>query len=198
MPNPLLIVLSGPSGVGKDAVLSHLKHAGPPYKFVVTITTRPRRSTETNFVDYQFTNINKFQEMVQQGDLLEWAEVYGNFYGVPKKPVVKALSKGQDVIVKVDVQGAATIRKVVPDAVFIFLMPPSTDELVHRLEKRHTESPENLRRRLTVAKNEMDQLPMFDHVIVNESDRINDTVTKIETIIAFEKKRNPPRVIRFD
>jgi guanylate kinase len=196
MSNPLLIVLSGPSGVGKDAVLSRMKHAGALYKFVVTITTRPQRPTETNFVDYQFMNIDEFQEMIQKGKFLEWAEVYGNFYGVPKKPVEKALSEGRDVIVKVDVQGAATIKKAIPDAIFIFLMPPSTDELIRRLEKRHTESAANLRRRLAVAKNEMDQLPMFDHVIVNESDGLDDTVAKIETIITFEKKRNPPRMIK--
>src|SRR4030042_3498844 len=122
---PLLIILSGPSGAGKDAVLSKMKELGYLFHYVVTATTRPKRIGEIDRVHYQFISDEQFQKMVKEKKFLEWAKVYGNFYGVPKEEVKKALKSGQDVIVKVDVQGAATIKKIVPDAVFIFLIAPS-------------------------------------------------------------------------
>jgi guanylate kinase len=192
----LLIVLSGPSGVGKDTVLTRLKERDYPLAFITTTTTRPRRPDERDGVDYRFVSKEKFQQMIKDDELLEWAEVYGNWYGVPKGAVKSALDKGQDVMVKVDVQGAITIKKIVPQAVFIFLMPPSTEELTKRLERRHTESLDALDLRLKTAKDEMKQLPMFDYVVLNKWDEVDLATADIKAIIAAEKCRVIAREIR--
>ena len=135
---------------------------------------------------------SRHNQMVREGKFLEWAEVYGNLYGVPKAQVVGALGEGKEVIVKTDVQGAATIRRLAPDGVFIFLAPPSMDELVHRLSLRMTESPEALKLRLRTAKAEMEEASKFDHVVVNHRDRLDDTVREIESIAARERRKVPP------
>ena len=135
---PLLLVISGPSGAGKDAVLTRMKQLGYPLEYIVTVTTRPKRPNERDNADYHFIPMERFNQLLKQKELLEWAEVYGNWYGVPKKPIKQALERGQDVIVKVDTQGAATIKKILPQAVFIFLMPPSMQELTTRLKRRLT------------------------------------------------------------
>ena len=192
---PLLIVLSGPPGAGKDAVLNRVKKAGYPAQFITTVTTRPQRSEEKNNIDYHFVSVETFQKMLENKELLEWANVYGNWYGVPKEPVKRALDKGQDIIVKVDVQGAATIKKTIPQAVFIFLVPPSMEELATRLKQRHTESPSDLARRLKTAEEEMKQLPLFDYIVVNRQDEIDRAVSEIEAIITAEKRRVTPREI---
>ena len=132
--HPLLIVISGPSGVGKDATLDRMKKAGLPYHYVLTATTRPKRPGEKDGVDYWFVSEDKFHQMVEKNQLLEWAKVYGNYYGVPKREIKEALKQGLDTVVKVDVQGAATIKQILPDALFIFLMPPSPEELASRLK----------------------------------------------------------------
>jgi len=128
--NPLLIILSGPSGVGKDAVLARIKASGYALEYIVTLTTRRQRVKERDKVDYHFVSMEQFQKMIARNELLEWANVYGNLYGVPRQPVKQALDRGQDTIVKVDIQGATTIKKLLPQAVFIFLMPPSMEELI--------------------------------------------------------------------
>lgn len=133
--------------------------------------------------------------MVENSELLEWANVYGNWYGVPRDAVKKALDKGEDIIVKVDIQGAATIKKILPQAIFIFLVPPSMAELLIRLEQRHTESPSDLTRRLKAAEEEMKQLPLFDYVVVNEWDEIDRAVSEIKAIITAEKCRVVPREV---
>jgi guanylate kinase len=194
-PKPLLIVLSGPSGTGKDAILSLMKKAGYPIEFITTVTTRPQRAREKNNVDYHFVSTERFQEMIEHKELLEWAKVYGNWYGVPKEPVKQALERGRDIIVKVDIQGAATIKKILPQAVFIFLVPPSMEELATRLKQRHTESPFDLGLRLKTAEEEMKQLPLFDYVVVNKQDEIELAVSAIEAIITAEKHRVIPREI---
>ncbi len=148
---PLFVVLSGPSGAGKDAVLAKLKKSGQPFESIVTVTTRPRRPKERDSIDYHFISVKEFQELIGHEELLEWANVYGNWYGVPRKPVKQALDRGQDVIVKVDVQGAATIKKAMPQAVLIFLIPPSMVELTTRLKQRHTESSFDLALRTKIA-----------------------------------------------
>ncbi|MCK5433681.1 MAG: guanylate kinase, partial [Dehalococcoidales bacterium] len=122
---PLFIVLSGPSGIGKDAILARMKESDYPLEYITTVTTRPRRVKERDNVDYHFISTESFQGMISGNELLEWANVYGNWYGVPKGAVKQALDKGRDTIVKVDIQGAATIKKILPQAVFIFLMPAS-------------------------------------------------------------------------
>ena len=192
---PLLIVLSGPSGVGKDAVLARMKELGYPLKYITTLTTRHRRRNERNNVDYHFVSMESFQKMIENNELLEWANVYGNWYGVPKEEVKQALDKGQDVMVKVDTQGAATIKKILPQAIFIFLIPPSIEELTLRLKQRHTESPSDLALRLKTAQEEIKQLPLFDYIVVNKQDKIDLAVSDITAIIAAEKCRVNPRRI---
>jgi guanylate kinase len=193
---PLLIVLSGPSGVGKDAVLNHLKNSSPSFKFVTTVTTRPRRHNEKDNVDYHFVSQDEFQTLLDKHELLESANVYGNWYGVPKDPIRQALKQGFDIMVKVDVQGAATIKKITPQAVFIFLMPPSLEELENRLIKRYTESPETLAVRLQAADNEGKQVLKFDYVVVNHRNQIEVAVNEIKAIIAAEKCRVNQREIK--
>ena len=192
---PLLIVLSGPSGAGKDAILSRMKKSGYPLEYITTVTTRPRRAKEKNHIDYHFVSAEKFQKMLAHNELLEWANVYGNRYGVPYEPVKKALDKGQDVILKVDIQGAKNIKKIAPQAVFIFLVPSAMEELPTRLKQRQTESPSNLALRLKTAEEEMKQLSLFDYVVVNKQGKINHTVSEIEAILAAEKCRVNPREV---
>jgi len=192
---PLLIVISGPSGTGKDAVLSKMRESGLPIEYIVTVTTRPKRAKERDNVDYRFVSTEKFQEMIENNELLEWANVYGNGYGVPKQPIQQALNKGQDIIVKVDTQGAATIKKILPQAVFIFLMPPSIEELALRLKQRHTESRFDLALRLKTAEEELKQLPLFDYIVWNKQDDIDQAISDIKAIITAEKCRVTPREI---
>lgn len=192
---PLLIVISGPSGAGKDAVLTRMKELGCPLEYVVTVTTRPQRDKERNNVDYHFISRERFQEMIERKEFLEWANVYGNWYGVPKAPVKQALDKGQDIIVRVDIQGAATIKKILPQAVFIFLIPPSMEELVLRLKQRHTESAFDLALRTKTAEEEIKQLSLFDYIVVNKQDKIDLAVSEIKAIITAEKCRVTPREI---
>ena len=195
--NPLLIVLSGPSGVGKDAVLEGFKKRAYPMHYAVTATTRPRRKKETDGVDYHFVSKAEFEKMIEKGELLEWANVYGNLYGVPKSELRQAMDKGKDVIVKVDVQGAASIKKTVPQAVFIFLAPPSMEDLNKRLKQRKTESSIDLEVRIEAAEKEMNSLSMFDYVVVNHKDGIGRAISQIESIITAEKCRVKPRTIEF-
>jgi guanylate kinase len=192
---PLLIVLSGPSGVGKDAVLNRLKESGYPLSYVVTLTTRPQRDNEQNMVDYYFVSTDEYHDMLARNELLESANVYGNWYGVPRVKVKEALDRGEDVIIKVDTQGAATIKKIVPEAVFIFLAPPSVEELHARLAQRLTESPADLALRLETAQEEMKQLSWFDFVVVNHSGELDRVVSSIQAIITAEKCRVTPRRI---
>ena len=186
---PLLVVLSGPSGVGKDAVLERMKRLGSPYHFAVTATTRPMRQGEREGEPYHFVARAEFERMIADGELLEWAEVYGNLYGVPRAQVERALSEGRDVLVKVDVQGAKTIRSLVPDAVLVFLAPPSLDELARRLTSRGTEAEESQRRRLREAEAEMEATSLFDHVVVNRRGQLDDAARQIEALTADERRR---------
>jgi len=192
---PLFIVVSGPSGAGKDAVLTRMKELGYPVEYIVTVTTRPQRAKEKDNVDYHFISVGRFQEMIENKELLEWANVYGNMYGVPKQPVKQALEGGQDIIVKVDIQGAATIKKILPQAVFIFLIPTSIEELVTRLQQRHTESPFDLALRIKTAEEEIKQQSLFDYIVVNKQGEIDQAVSQIEAIIAAEKCRVTPRKV---
>jgi guanylate kinase len=186
---PLLIVLSGLSGVGKDTVLAKLRKSGLPAYISVSATTRPHRSGEKDGADYYFVTPDKFQEMVDTNQLLEWATVYGNRYGIPREPVRQAIKKGQDVIVKIDVQGAATIKKQVPEAVLIFLITMTLEELEKRLKKRRTENPSELELRLKTAEKELDSIPMFDYMVVNREGKIDRAIADIMAIITAEKCR---------
>jgi guanylate kinase len=194
--HPLLIVISGSSGVGKDAALSKMKKAGLPFHYVVTTTTRLKRPGERDGVDYHFLSEDKFRQMIMTNQFLEWAKVYGNYYGVPKREIEEPLKKGQDAIVKVDVQGAATIKRILPDAVFIFLMAPSTEELANRLKQRHRVQSADLDLRLSKAQEEIESLPIFDYIVVSHTDNVDLTVTQISAIVTAEKSRLKPRVVR--
>ena len=193
--NQLLIVLSGPSGVGKDALLKKMKERKYPFHYVVTITSRPRRKGEMDGVDYRFVSQREFQRMIDDGELLEWANVYGNYYGVPRREISQALSKGKDVIVKVDVQGAKTIKQILPQAVFIFLRSPSMEELERRLRQRRSESARELTLRLQKAEEEMKNLPLFDHVLTSHQGKLDEVISQIQAIVTAEKSRVKPRAV---
>ena len=178
-----LFVISGPSGVGKDSVIDGLKKLGRPYHFTVTATTRAMRLGERDGIHYIFLSKDEFRHMIENDDLLEWAEVYGNLYGVPKSQVNDALNRGQNVIMKIDVQGAATVRKLYPDAVLIFLEPPSMTSLEERLRNRNTESEAEFQTKLTTAFQEMNEASWFDHRLINRDGHLEDAVASIDQII---------------
>ena len=194
--HPLLIIISGPSGVGKDATLNKMKKAGLSFHYVVTATTRPKRPGEKDGVDYHFLSEDEFRQKTRKNLFLEWAKVYGNYYGVPKREIKEALRQGHDTIVKVDVQGATTIKTILPDAVFIFLMPPSNEELANRLKQRHSSPSAELDLRLSKAQEEIKSLPLFDYVVVTHKDRLDLTVSQINAIVTAEKCRLKPRTVR--
>lgn len=187
--HPLLVVISGPSGVGKDAVLDVLKSRGRPYHFAITATTRPRRGAEMDSRDYYFVSPERFEEMAATGELLEHALVYGHRYGVPKGPVRQALAGGRDVLMRTDIQGAATIKGAVPQAVTIFLAPASPADLEERLRRRATDAQETVRVRLATARREMDAAGHFDHIVVNAEGRLEEAADQVERIIATERSR---------
>lgn len=192
---PLLIVLSGPSGVGKDAALAALKLLDRPWRFVVTATTRAQRPGEQDGVDYIFLETAAFLEMKERDELLECAEVYGNWYGVPRSQVREGLQDGKDVILKVDVQGADTVRKLAPEALFIFMVPGSFDELRSRLALRMTEKPAEIDLRLSIAWSELGRVADYDYRVVNHDDRLDQAIAEIDAIITAEKCRVHPRMV---
>jgi len=173
-----------------------MKELGRPFHYVVTATTRLRRPREKDGVDYHFVSHQEFQQLIDKGQLLEWANVYGNYYGVPKAEISQALSEGIDVIVKVDVQGATTIKKILPQPVFIFLMPPSMEELESRLKQRRSESSLDLALRLVKSSEEVKSLALFDYVITSHQGKLDDAVSQIEAIVIAEKCRVKPREVQ--
>lgn len=193
-PNPpLLVVLSGPSGVGKDAALAELKGWDRHWHFVVTATTRPQRPGEQDGVDYIFLDTETFLAMKNRDEFLECAEVYGRWYGVPRSQVIQGFQEGKDVILKIDVQGADTVRRLAPGAVFIFMLPASFQELQERLAGRMTESSSELDLRLKTAAEEMKQASKFDYRVVNRDGGLERAVAQIDAIITAEKCRTDPR-----
>ncbi len=189
------MVVSGPSGVGKDAVIARLRERRHPVHVVVTATTRARRDTERDGVDYIFLDTPAFQRKLAEDGFLESAVVYGNHYGVPKDQVRDALASGRDVIIKIDVQGAETIKRLNPQGVFVFIAPPSMEDLERRLRERKSEDAVDLERRLDTARREMARMPMFDYVVVNENDAIDDTADALEAILHAERWRYPRRKV---
>lgn len=193
--SPLLVVISGPSGVGKDMTIRRLKELGYPFYFVVTATTRPKRPDEVHGKDYFFISMSEFAEMIEARELLEYAIVYGDYKGIPKAQVREALASGQDVIMRIDVQGAATIRRLVPEAVLIYLSAESEEALVRRLRERKTEPEDQLKMRIATARQELERLDIFDYVVINAEDQLDETCHKIASIIMAEKCRLDQREI---
>ena len=186
-----MIVLSGPSGVGKDAVLTRMKASTPGFHYTVTATTRSKRKGEVEGDDYIFLSEEDFTAKLNKNEFLESAKVYDNFYGVPKHQVNKALGSGKDVVIKIDVQGAKTIKHHTPGGLFIFLTPPNMKSLENRLRLRMTESEEALNLRLATAKSEMQESSWFDLVIENPDDNLDFVVNGIVQAVKKEKgKKN--------
>ena len=188
-PNPLLIVISGPSGVGKDTVLEEMKSRGLPFHFVITATTRPARADEENGVDYFFLSQDEFARMIDEDELLEYALVYQDYKGIPKSQVRKALASGKNVIMRIDVQGAETIRQLSKDALLIFLTPQNEDELINRLKKRNTEDKDSLKLRIATTRQEYKKVGLFDYIVVNKDDKLSEAVDMIEAIIKAEQHK---------
>jgi guanylate kinase len=191
----LLVVISGPSGVGKDSVVQRMKERGFPVHFVVTATDRPPRPTEVHGRDYYFYTTAEFEQLIARGELLEHACVYGQYKGIPRAHVRDALDSGQDVVMRVDVQGAETVKRLIPEAVTIVLPCESEEELIARLRERRTESEEALQHRLETARQEMAQIPDFDYVVVNRRNALDNAVDDVMAIICAEHCRSVPRRI---
>ena len=188
-PEPLLIVISGPSGVGKDSVVQRMQERGMPFHFVVTATTREKREAEIHGKDYWFLSKDEFARMIEHNELIEYAIVYGDYKGIPKAQVREALVSGKDVVMRLDVQGAETVRKLAPDALLIFITCESEDELERRLRERKTETADSLSLRIATARKELQRIEAFDYVIVNHDFHLDDTVNKVRAIIDAEHLR---------
>jgi guanylate kinase len=176
--------------------INRMKELGYPFYFVVTATTRPQRPNETDGVDYFFVSMSEFAEKIEEGELLEYAVVYGDYKGIPKEQVRKALASGTDVIMRIDVQGAETIRRLVPEAVLIFLSAESEEALVRRLLQRKTEPEDQLKMRIATARQELKRLDLFDYVVINAEGELDATCEKIAAIITAERCRVSQREIK--
>jgi guanylate kinase len=194
-PQPLLIVISGPSGAGKDTVVQRMQERGLPFHFVVTATTRPKRPNEIHGKDYWFVSKDEFARMIEENELIEYAIVYGDYKGIPKAQVREALASGKDVVMRLDVQGAETVRKLAHDALLIFITTENEDELVRRLQERKTETSDSLAIRIATARKELKRLEAFDYVIVNHDFQLDHTVDVIRAIIEAEHHRVQQRKV---
>jgi guanylate kinase len=196
-PNPMLVIISGPSGVGKDTIIEALQKRGhrPAYRYIVTCTTRPRRPNEIDGVSYRFLSAGEFAALRDAGELLEANEVHGNWYGTPRAAVRTVLAGGHHAILKIDVQGARAVKSLVPEALLIFVVPPSFETLVEHLKARRTESAEQLEIRQRDAAIELARQDDYDYVVVNEEGRVDRTAERIEKIIAQEERRGSRRTV---
>jgi guanylate kinase len=185
----LLIVISGPSGAGKDTVMQSMQQRGMPFHFVVTATTRPRRPNEVHGKDYFFVSKDEFARMIEADELIEYAVVYGDYKGIPKQQVREALASGKDVVMRIDVQGAETVRKLAPNAIMIFMTVDNEHELERRLRERKTENAAELALRIATARKELQRIEAFDYVVVNADDHLEQAVETIGAIITAEHQR---------
>ena len=188
-------MISGPSGVGKDTLIERMAALGHGHHFTITAPTRAPRPGENDGVNHFFVSRDQFFNMVARKELLEWAEVYGNYYGVPKQQVRDALARGRHVIIRVDVQGARRIREIVPQALFIFVTPPSLETLRAHLLKRGENSPADIERRLAAAQIEIAEAATFDYSVENHEDRLDETVAEVARGIEKESNRVPLRKV---
>jgi guanylate kinase len=186
---PLVVVISGLSGVGKDVVLKGMREQGYLFHRVVTVTTRSPRRCEVDGVDYKFVSDDEYRTMLERGELLEHATVYGKSYGVPESEIQEPLARGQDAVLRIDVQGAEAIKAKIPEAVLIFLVAPSMDKLRRRLVGRGKDSPEEMERRLNTAREELVRLSNFDYVVINRDGRLDEAVRQVMAIVTAEKHR---------
>jgi guanylate kinase len=193
--SPLMIVISGPSGVGKDAVLRALKRNNYPIYHVVTVNTRDPRPDEKEGIDYFFVSREKFEEMIKLDEFIEYSNVYADYKGVPKTQIRKALESGKDVILRLDVQGAEKIKRLVPCAVLIFLVPSNQEEWFKRLGGRSHRNEKDIGTRIETAKEELVSAKDFDYIVVNSQNKLDETVQKIEAIITAEHHKAAPRKI---
>ncbi len=192
----LLFVLSAPSGTGKDTVIQTLKEQGMDFHVVSSVTTRAPRPGESEGNPYHFVSQETFERMVANNELLEHARVHGNWYGQPRQQIRENLQAGSDVLLKIDVQGAATVRQKVPEAIFIFLMPGSMEELTNRLINRRTETDNERQRRLTDAQYELAQQDCYDYVVENRQGHLAEAVAKVRAIMIAEHCRTVPRYVK--
>jgi len=183
---PLVIVLSGPSGVGKDSVLKAMQSRGMAFHFVVTSTDRKPRKEEVNGVDYNFISTERFEHMIRNDEFVEHARVYGDYKGVPKAQIQDALASGKDVVLRLDVQGAARVRELFPDSIQIFLIPENEDKWRQRFISRKSETEEMLQQRMLIAHEELKRVDEFDYVVINCTDCLDTTVNQIAAIIEAE------------
>jgi guanylate kinase len=192
---PLLVVLSGTPGSGKDSVIRRMQERGIPFEFVVTVTTRPPRSGEVDGRDYSFISEAEFQGLLQRDELLEHAVVYGQHKGIPTPRVRASITSGKDVLLRIDVQGVDTIRRKCPEAVTIFLTASSEQELSRRLRKRGSETAEQVALRLLTAREEMRRIPDFDYVVINADGELDAAVDTVAAILRAEHARAVPRIL---
>ncbi|WP_019152840.1 guanylate kinase [Robertmurraya massiliosenegalensis] len=184
----LLIVLSGPSGVGKGTVRKEIfSQEDTAFEYSISMTTRSPRQGEVNGVDYFFKTREEFEELIKQGKLLEYAEFVGNYYGTPVDYVRETLDRGKDVFLEIEVEGAKQVREKFPDGLFIFLVPPSLSELKNRITTRGTESEEVINNRMNAAKEEIEMMHLYDYVV--ENDKVENAVEKIKAIVIAEHLR---------
>jgi len=179
--NAKLFVIAAPSGAGKTTIVKALVARSPDLRFSISYTTRQKRRTEVDGVDYLFVDVERFEQLREEGELLEFAEVFDNYYATSRSQVEKHLADGQDVILEIDWQGAQQVRKSMPECVTIFILPPSLEELQRRLRDRRTDSPEVIERRLRDALSDMAHWDEFDHVIIN--DKLEQAVTDLEDVL---------------
>jgi guanylate kinase len=194
---PLMIVISGPSGVGKDSIIHALLQRKLPIHFVVTVNTRHPRPDEKESIDYFFVSRERFQEMIDQEELIEYSQVYEDFKGVPKSQVEQAFASGKDVIMRLDVQGAEKIRNLFPDALLIFLVPDNEEEWIERFKSRNGERPKDWDMRMSKVREELQKVPLFDYVVVNPKNKLDEAVDVVEAIIKAEHHRTHPRITSF-
>ena len=192
---PLIVVISGPSGVGKDTIIERMAELGHTFHFTITATTRKPRPNEVDGVNHHFLTQERFITLIDSDELLEWAIVYGNYYGVPKQQVRDALDAGSHVIVRVDVQGALRIKEIVPDALLLFVNAPNNKVLRDRLVRRGVNTEEDMRLRLAAAESESEKAFIFDFQVVNHENQLDDAVAEITAIVKSEARRHPPRVM---
>jgi len=197
-PGAMLLIISGPSGVGKDTIIEALRRRHPraAYHFVVTCTTRPSRSGEVDGVNYHFVSRDRFLALMESGELLEANEVHGNWYGTPRGEVRTWLQQGRDVVLKIDVQGAQVVKEHVPDALLIFVVPPSLEALFQRLQSRATESAEQLELRQRNAAIELGRQGDYDYVVLNDTGEVERTAQRIDEIVAVEHAARADKRVR--